>query len=97
MRYRHFAVILTDALAIAEVEPRSAAELLGYSSPGMVMMWMEGKHLPPLESLPEVASISGADPRMLLAGWLIDSAPSLQPHVHDMIKGLGLDASGFSG
>lgn len=70
---------LYQAVLAKGMKPVQLADMLGYRQPYIVKQWLEGDSLPPLRELAPIAEAMDMDPVEMVAIWIIDQCPALEP------------------
>lgn len=79
MEHPLFSFHLHQALLERSMRPVEIADKLGYRNPLIMKQWLEGGSLPPLSELAPIADVLEMDAVEMVAIWLIDQCPALEP------------------
>jgi len=69
---------LKDVLEARKLTPEELSVLLGYVRPTIVIRWIEGKSLPAIHQLPDIAKALQLNPADLVIGWVMEGCPALE-------------------
>jgi hypothetical protein len=74
-----FSFYLHQSLLSKGLKPVDVANTLGYRKPHIMKAWLEGDSLPLLSELVPIADAIDIDPVEMVAIWIIDQCPALEP------------------